>query len=70
MEYSHHARQQMPRRGITEEDVEWALKRPCGNRPGEPGTVWIQGYASGGRILEVCVKLPERRFITTVAWLD
>jgi hypothetical protein len=55
IEYSQHAQQMMRRREITEEDVEWALKRPCGNRPGEPGTVWIRGYAAERRILEVCV---------------
>jgi Domain of unknown function (DUF4258) len=70
MEYSQHAKRQMRRRGITEQDVDWALKRPCGNRPGEPGTVWLRGFAAGGRILEVCVRLPERRFITTIAWVD
>jgi hypothetical protein len=70
MEYSQHAIRQMRRRGITEEAVDWALKHSCGNRPGEPGTLWIRGFVVGGRILEVCVTLPERQFVITVAWAD
>jgi hypothetical protein len=70
MEYSQHAERRMYARGISKDDVAWALKRPCGDRPGEPGTVWIEGWASGGRILAVCVTLPDRQFVITVAWAD
>ena len=66
--YSNHARQQMRRRAVTEEDVERALARTVGNRPGEPGTIWIHGFATGGRVLSVCVKLDNRRYVVTVAW--
>lgn len=67
--YSKHARLQMRKRKVTEEDVELALSRPTGNRPGEAGTVWIHGVATGGRILSVCVTLADRRFVVTAAWL-
>jgi hypothetical protein len=68
--YSAHARKRMQERGITEEDVENALRRQTGNRPGEPGTMWIEGFAVGSRILSVCVTLPSRRHVTTAAWLE
>jgi hypothetical protein len=68
--YSRHARKRMEERGITEEDVRRALDRQTGDRPGEPGTMWIEGFAVGGRILSVCVTLPSRRHVTTVAWLE
>jgi hypothetical protein len=32
--------------------------------------MWIEGFAVGGRILSVCVTLPSRRHVTTVAWLE
>lgn len=67
--YSNHARRQMRLRRFTEQDVELALARPTGNRPGEPGTIWIHGHATGGRVLSVCVKLDDRRYVVTAAWL-
>jgi hypothetical protein len=68
--YSKHARERMRRRRITEEDVERALNRTVGDRPGEPGTIWINGVAASGQILSVCVTLADRRFVVTVAWQD
>jgi len=68
--YSQHARQQMAARRFTEEDVECALKRQTGDRPGEPGTMWIEGFAVGSRILSVCVTLPSKRHVITAAWLE
>ena len=68
--YSKHARLQMLKRKITEEDVELALSRPTGDRPGQPGTLWLHGMATGGRVLSVCVTLADRRFVVTAAWLD
>jgi Domain of unknown function (DUF4258) len=68
--YSDHARKRMDRRKVTEEDVELALARKTGDRPGEPGTMWIHGTATGGRTLSVCVTLADRRFVVTVAWQD
>jgi hypothetical protein len=61
----------MRQRNVTEEDVELALARTSGrDRPGEPGTVWINGIATGGRTLSVCVTLADRRFVISVAWQD
>lgn len=66
--YSNHARDQMRRRGVTEQQVEQALRRPVGDRPGEPGTIWIHGIVTGGRVLAVCVRLHDWRYVVTVAW--
>ena len=56
-------------RGITENDLEWALRRQTGQpQAGEPGTIWIRGFASGGRILKVCVRVADRDFVITAAW--
>jgi hypothetical protein len=61
----------MRQRNVTEEDVERALARTSGgDRPGEPGTVWINGIATGGRTLSVCVTLADRWFVISVAWRD
>jgi Domain of unknown function (DUF4258) len=65
--YSKHARLQMLKRKITEEDVELALSRTTGDRPGQPGTLWLHGMATGGRILSVGVTLADRRFVVTAA---
>lgn len=58
----------MAERRITEEDVEWALNRQTDTSPGEPGTIWIHGHASGGKILNVCVRLPDKCYVVTAAW--
>lgn len=59
----------MAERGITERDVETALQRPIGQpEPGEPGTIWIRGYAAGSRILKVCVPTTDQDFVITTAW--
>jgi hypothetical protein len=60
----------MARRGITDADVEQALRQRFGNpSPGEPGTIWIHGHA-GGRILKVCVPMDDQEFVITAAWRD
>jgi hypothetical protein len=67
--YSKHARERMAEREVTEADVEAALAHPIGAPgPGEPGTVWIRGYAVGGRILKVCVRADDHSYVITVAW--
>jgi hypothetical protein len=67
--YSKHAREKMAERGISEEDVESALSRPSGNpTPGQPGTIWLWGYAAGSRILKVCVPMADHEFVITAAW--
>jgi hypothetical protein len=69
--YSDHARRRMTERGITDDDVAWALARRVGSpQPGEPGTLWIHGYASGRKILKVCVRATDEWFVITAAWAD
>jgi hypothetical protein len=66
-----HARDQMRRRGVTDEDVEMALQHEISRDAGEPGTIWIRGHAVGGRILKVCVTMSDTDpVIITVAWPD
>lgn len=68
---SGHARLQMGRRRVTEEDVSQALAKQIGSPvPGQPGSLWIRGYAVGGRILKVCVEAADRTQVITVAWPD
>ena len=71
LEYSNHARRQMRKRHITEEDVELALRHRVGRPgPGEAGTIWIRGHAVGGRILRMCVRIADQNHVITVAWPD
>lgn len=66
-----HAMQRLQERRITTADLESALTRRIGTpMPGEPGTVWIRGYAAGGRILKVCVDAADEARIITAAWPD
>jgi len=66
---SAHARKRLLERGITEHDLTSALSRRIGAPgPGEPGTLWIRGYAAGGRILRVCVDAADQTRIITAAW--
>lgn len=69
LRYSQHARDRMAERGITEIDVETALRQPIGNPlPGQLGSIVIRGYAPGGRILNVCVRATDQDFVVTVYW--
>ncbi len=71
LHYSDHAQKQMHKRGITKKDVEQALRLRIGNPgPGEPGTIWVQGRAAGGRTLRVCVRTADQEFVITAAWPD
>ncbi len=59
----------MAERAISEEDVEAALSRPSREpTPGQPGTIWLWGYAAGSRILKVCVPTTDHEFVITSAW--
>jgi len=59
----------MAERGITERDVETALLQPIGDPSrGQPGSIVIQGYAPGGRILNVCVRAGDHNFVITAYW--
>ena len=52
-------------------DVEQALRQRVGPpSPGQPGTIWIRGFAIGGRMLKVCVRTAEQDFVVTAAWPD
>ncbi len=68
--YSKHALDRMRQRGITTQDVEWALRREIDRRAGEPGTIWIHGVASGGRVLKVCVLANDNDHVVTAAWRE
>lgn len=70
MEIPPYARKRMRQRAVTEEDIEWAMRRQIRQTPGEPGTVWIHGHAAGGRILKVCVRADDHDQVITVAWPD
>jgi Domain of unknown function (DUF4258) len=67
--YGKHARDQMELREVSEQDVEAALRRQSRSpTPGEPGSIWIWGFAAGGRILKVCVRSDDHEHVITVAW--
>ena len=68
IQYSDHAERQMAKRAVTKEDVSQALRQQVNTSPGDPGSVWIHGYTSGGRILKVCVDIHDKEFVITVAW--
>jgi Domain of unknown function (DUF4258) len=66
--YSTHARERMEERGVSERDVELALRRQVQTRPGDPGTLWIDGYGTRDRVIPVNVQTADRTFIITVGW--
>jgi len=67
---SHHARQRMADRSITEADIRSALNRRSGQpRIGNNGMIVILGYAARGRILKM-VLTPDEEEIITLAWPD
>lgn len=70
LRFSEHARRRMEQRGVTEEDVGWALKREVDRHPADNGTVWVHGRPGGNRILKVLVPLDDRNYVITVAWRD
>ena len=68
---SKHARLQMEKRAISEQDVEMACRNRIGEpRPGQPGTIWIWGLAVGGRTPKVCVPMADQELVITAAWPD
>ncbi|MFJ6900095.1 DUF4258 domain-containing protein [Streptomyces hokutonensis] len=70
LELSSHAERRMATRGISRADIESALSRVIRTTPGQPGSVWVHGYASGGRVLKVCVSATDHRKVITAAWPD
>jgi hypothetical protein len=59
----------MAERGVTEEDIQWALRRRQRTAAGSPGTIWVWGYARG-RLLKVNVNADDQEYVRTVAWAD
>jgi hypothetical protein len=57
----------MAERGITEEDVVWALRRRQRTEAGSPGTIWVYGYARG-QVLKVNVNADDQEYVRTVVW--
>lgn len=69
-QFSQHARDQMRKRNITEEDVRLALSRRSGTpQIGTNGALKVFGYARQGRILKL-VLTPDQETIITLAWPD
>ncbi len=67
---SQHAKDQMTRRKVTEEDVRLALNRRSGDPTvGANGAIKVFGYATRGRILKL-VLTPDQEEIITLAWPD
>jgi hypothetical protein len=66
--YTGHALERMAERGVSEEEVELALRRRMRTRPGDPGTIWVDGYGTGNRVIPVCVRVADQKFVTTVGW--
>jgi hypothetical protein len=61
----------MAKRAISEADVERALRQRIGRPgPGQPGIIWIRGFAIGGRTLKVCVRTAQQNYVVTAAWPD
>lgn len=66
-----HGEERLRQRGISREDVESALNRPTGDpRPGQPGSEWVYGFDTAGRILKVCVSTNDRDVVITAARPD
>jgi len=68
LEFDPHALKQMAKRGVDEVEVELALKRQIRKRPADPGSIWVDGYGKGDRIIPVCVLIANQSYIKTVGW--
>jgi hypothetical protein len=65
--YSTHARKRMAERGITEADVESAMRRRIGlPLPGDNGRVIVIGYGPGQRILKVVLTADEQVVVSVM----
>lgn len=66
-----HAEERLAERNILPADLKAAFQNKVRTTAGEPGTVWVHGYA-GGRILKVCVPavdvLSDQVVVITAAW--
>jgi hypothetical protein len=70
VKFTRHAREQMVKRGITEDDVKLALNRPIGDPfPGDLGNIRIDGRATKDRILSVVYPANSAEVVVvTVYW--
>jgi Domain of unknown function (DUF4258) len=67
--WTQHSLDRLAERGITKEDVEWALNHPTGSKlPGQIGSTWVFGFTQGGRILKVCVATDDPTRVITAVW--
>lgn len=66
---SKHAAERFAQRGITAEQIAWAIDHQFRQSPGEPGSIWLHGDCAG-RTLKVCVRLDDYTFVITAAWAD
>ena len=71
MKYVRHALDRLADRGISEHDIELALRHPEG--PPEPGSgvgnMVIVGAATGGRRLKVVCSAADRELVVSAWWL-
>ena len=71
MRYVDHARERLAERGISEHDIELALRRPEG--PPEPGSgignMVTVGAATGGKRLKVVCSAADRELVVSAWWL-
>lgn len=65
-----HVRLRMIQRGITSEQIQYALNHSIRERPGQGSSIWVFGHVPGGRILKVCLSAYDRSEVLTAAWPD
>lgn len=64
-----HARDRLLQRGITADQVIYALSHRIGDLwPGQVGSIWVLGRTVGGRILKVCVATDDHDRVITAVW--
>jgi len=69
LQWTRHSLERLAQRGITKEDVEYAINHPNGNKtPGQMGSVWVYGHTGSGRILKVCVATDDPTRVITAVW--
>ena len=68
--FSDHVRRRMAERGVTEADINMALRRRHGTEEpgGRPDTIVVRGYAATGRSLTVVHDSADRERVVSVWW--
>jgi hypothetical protein len=68
LHYSNHAKRQMRRRGITEQEVEYCLQNYDITYPGRAGATIYKGYVQSGKRIKVVINdSTEPKVIITAA---